>query len=169
LRPGWKSGTAQHLAEIFPREIDRGIYDVGGRPAQSRFHSPLFVLLRGAVIDLDDRGVLQKFGEAVSPRIESGAQDHQLRRSAANGTLHQFVDEARSHQHQPGEAEDVGIVNGFLKIPVESLADGMVGYQGQLSRADQPVGDPVGIAHAGIGLARPKCTRCGGQNRGSGG
>lgn len=45
-------------------------------------------------------------------------------------------------QHQPGEAEDIGIVNGFLKIPVEGLADGMVGDQGQFVRAEQPVGDP---------------------------
>jgi hypothetical protein len=63
--------------------------------------------------------------------------------------------------------EDVGIGNGFLEIPVESLADGMVGDQSQLSRADQPVGDPVRIAHAGIGLARSKRTRRSGQNRGA--
>ena len=168
LASGLETGTAQHLAEAFPREIDRGIYHVGGRAAQSRFDAPLFVLLGGAVIDLDDRDVLQKFGEAVGPRIESGAQDHQLRRPAADGALHQLVDEAGPHQHQPGEAEDVGIVNGFLKILVESLADGMVGYQSQLSRADQPVGDPVGIAHAGIGFARPKRTCRRGQNRSAG-
>ena len=161
--------TAQHLAEAFPREIDRGIYHVGGRAAQSRFDAPFFVLLRRAVIDLDNRGVLQQFGEAVGSRIESGTQDHQLRRPAADRALHQFVDEARPHQHQPGKAEDIGIVNGFLKIPIESLADGMVGYQSQLSRADQPFGDPVGIAHAGIGFTRPKRSRRGSQNRSAGG
>jgi hypothetical protein len=115
--------------------------------------APLFVLLRGVVIDLDDRDVPQQFGEAVGPRIESGAQDHQLRRPAPDSALHEFVDEARPHQHQPNEAEDIGIVHGLLKILVESLADGMVGYQNQLSRADEPVGDPVGIAHACIGFA----------------
>jgi hypothetical protein len=124
LASGLETGTAQHVAEAFPREIDRGIYQVGGRAAQSRFDAPLFVLLGGAVVDLEDRGVLQQFGQAVGPRIESGAQDHQLRRPAADGALHQLVDEARPHQHQPGEAEDIGIVNGFLKILVESLLMG---------------------------------------------
>ena len=73
-------------------------------------------------------------------------------------------------ESDPGsKAEDIGIVNGSLKILVESLADGMIGYENQLSRADQPVGDPVRIANAGIGFARPKPTRGGGQNRGAGG
>ena len=151
-----ETGAAQHLAEAFPREIDRRIDHVGGGAAQGCVDAPLLVLLGGAVVDLDDRGVLQQFGEAVGPRIESGAQDHQLRRPAADGALHPFVDEARPHQHQPDEAEDIGVVHALLEILVERAADGMVGDQRQLSRADQPVGDPVGIAHAGIGLARPE-------------
>ena len=169
LAPGLKTGTAQYLAETLAGEIDRGVDDVGGRVTQSRCHEALFVLLGGAVIDLNDRGVLQQFGEAVDPRIEPGAQDHQLRSPAANGAHHQFVDEARPHEHQPDEAEDIGIAHGFLKIPVGSVADGVVGYQSQLSRADQPGGEPVGIAHADIGLARAERTRRGGQNRGAGG
>jgi len=103
----------------------------------------------------------------VGPRIESGAQDHYLRRPVADGAHHVLVDEARPHQHQPDEAEDVGVVHDVVKISVESRADGMVGDQRQLRRADQPVGGPVGIAHAGIGLARPQRTRRGGQNRGA--
>src|SRR5882762_1541057 len=39
-------------------------------------------------------------------------------------------------ESDPGsKAEDIGIVNGSLKILVESLADGMIGYENQLSRA----------------------------------
>jgi hypothetical protein len=116
-----------------PSEIDLGIYHIGGRAAQSRFDTTLFVLLGGAMIDLDDQCVLQQFGEALGPRIESGAEDHQLRRPAAHGTGHPLVNEARPHQHQPCDHEDIGIVNGFLIILVESLADRMVGDESQLS------------------------------------
>jgi hypothetical protein len=71
----------------------------------------------------------------------------------AHRALHQLVYEACPYQHQPNEPEDTGILECVVKILVESLAKRMVGYQRQLSRANQPVGDPVGIAHAGIRLA----------------
>jgi hypothetical protein len=33
------------------------------------------------------------------------------------------------HQLEPNEAEDIGTVDGFVKILIEFLADGMVGDQ----------------------------------------
>ena len=68
-----------------------------GAPPKAASTCRSFVLLGGAVVDLGDHGVLQQFDEAVAPRIESGPKDHQLSCSAADGTLHQFVDEARPH------------------------------------------------------------------------
>jgi len=61
--------------------------------------------------------------------IEPGSHDHHLGRSVTDGMLQPLVYKARPHQHQPGEAKDIGIVNSILKIPVESLADGMLSYQ----------------------------------------
>ncbi len=50
----------QHLAEFFTREIDGGVpTTLGWLGYQGRFDTPLLVLLGGAVIDLDDRDVLQ--------------------------------------------------------------------------------------------------------------
>jgi hypothetical protein len=71
------------------------------------------------------------------------------------GALHQLVDEARPHQHQPSEAEDVGIVHGFVEILIKSFADGVVGYQNQLSRADQTSATQSGLRTLGSGSREP--------------
>jgi hypothetical protein len=46
-----------------------------GRAVKNRFHAPLFVILGGTIIDLEDHGFLQESGEVKGPRIESGTQN----------------------------------------------------------------------------------------------
>jgi hypothetical protein len=119
------------------------------------------------MVDFVDSDVFQNFAVAMRTRVESGAENHQLRRATVDRADHQLVDATRAHQHQPGKAEDLRIGHRVVEVAAGRGADRMVGDERQFLGTDQPIRKPIRIAHAGVRFARPQCASGGGQDSGA--
>ena len=109
------------------------------------------------------------FGEAVGSGVEASAKDDELGSAVAEGQFEALIDEAGAHQHEPNEAEDIGVVDGVVEVAIEGCADGVVGDEGGLRGTNEAVGGPIGVADTGIGLAGAEGSCGSGQDRGAGG
>ena len=143
----------QDVREILVLKVECHIRQIRWRRAEHVVHSLLLQRLRHRAIDFEDSGAGQLFPASIGMRIEPRAEDHDLRRTAADGSLQRLIDEARADDHHPHDVHDLDISHRDVVGEAQRVDGRMVHIE--LRRiAEELLGQVVGIARRGVGFPR---------------